>query len=322
MRRYASSQLVSWLYARLAASFQEMTDLSKESRKVLAERYRLSALARADELIAPDLTRKLLLATADGLPVECVLIPAEEGRSTACLSTQAGCAMGCAFCRTAESGLKRNLTLGEITGQLVELCRESASAVTNVVFMGMGEPLANMEAVIDAIEILRDRRAFNLSRRRITLSTCGVIPKLREFVRLCEVKIAVSLNATTDEVRQRLMPVNSISPISEIMRFAREYGRTSRDRITFEYVMMRGVNDSRDDAARLSGLLKGLRAKINLIPFNPYEGSGFEPPAPETVEWWSEYLRSSGVQVNVRQSRGAEIMAACGQLAAKKIRNA
>ncbi|MBN1283624.1 MAG: 23S rRNA (adenine(2503)-C(2))-methyltransferase RlmN [Proteobacteria bacterium] len=314
---YAADQLANWLYARLATSFEEMTDLSKAARETLAGRFSISAVRLCGRLSASDGTQKLLLAGADGERFECVLIPSDGARTTVCLSTQAGCAMGCAFCRTAEIGLRRDLTLGEITGQLVELSRLAGTRVTNVVLMGMGEPLANMETVIEAIGIFRDSRAFDISRRRITLSTSGLVDKLREFVGRCDVKVAISLNATTDEVRSRIMPVNRLSPIAKIMEFAREYSRSFGDRITFEYVMIGGVNDSPDDAARLVSLIEGVRAKINLIPFNPYEGSEFAAPSDAAVERFWRHLYDRGVQVNVRASRGAEIMAACGQLASK-----
>ncbi|MFA4973400.1 MAG: 23S rRNA (adenine(2503)-C(2))-methyltransferase RlmN [bacterium] len=314
LKKYVAAQLINWLYVRLASSFEEMTDLSKEARALLAERYSISAVRVGSMLSAEDGTAKLCVSAADGNSFECVLIPSDDGRVTACLSTQAGCAMGCAFCRTAEMGFIRDLTQGEIVGQFVELARMSKSPITNVVLMGMGEPLANVENVLSAIEIFKERRAFNISKRRITVSTSGLIPELREFVKRSEVRIAISLNATTDEVRDRIMPVNRRSPIAEIMEFAREYGATSRLRITFEYVMLRGVNDSMDDARRLVGLLAGCSAKLNLIPFNPYEGSEFAAPDPLTVERWSEYLHDKGVQVNIRSSRGREIMAACGQL--------
>ena len=317
LKSYAVRQLVLWLYARLARSFDEMTDLSKNARAVLAERYAISALERAQCLCASDGTRKLLLSGADGSCCECVMTPSDTGRITACLSTQVGCAMGCTFCRTAGMGFVRDLSQGEITGQLMELARESGAPITNVVLMGMGEPLANMETVLGAIELFREPDAFNLSKRRITLSTSGLVPELEEFCERADVKIAISLNATTDEVRDRIMPVNRRSPIAAIMRFAREYSQRSHNRITFEYVLMRGVNDTDEDAARLVGLLSGVGAKVNLIPFNPFEGSEFEAPLAGTALRWSGLLRDAGVQVNVRISRGQEIMAACGQLASK-----
>jgi 23S rRNA (adenine2503-C2)-methyltransferase len=268
-----------------------------------------------EERVASDGTIKMLCGARDGERVECVLLPSEDDRLTACLSTQAGCAMGCGFCRTAGMGFRRNLTLGEITGQLVLLARRASSPITNIVLMGMGEPLLNREAVEEAIAIFREDDAFGLSKRRITLSTSGVMPELEKFAERNDIKIAISLNATTDEVRSRLMPVNEKWPIAEIMNFCRDYSRRSRHRVTFEYVMIRDVNDSRDDAKRLVDLLRGVRAKINLIPFNPFEGSPYAAPDQKQVEWWREFLLEKGVQANIRISRGQEILAACGQLA-------
>jgi 23S rRNA (adenine2503-C2)-methyltransferase len=317
--RYAADQLIRWLFQKLASSFEEMTDLSKGARAQLLERYAIAALEVEGSQEAADNTRKLLCRARDGAAVECVLIPVEEGRVTACLSTQVGCAMGCAFCRTARMGFRRNLTQGEIVGQLVLLARAAPARITNVVLMGMGEPLANLAAVRPAIEVFLDERAFNLSKRRITVSTAGLFPELESFAEESEVKIAISLNATTDEVRSRLMPINRRTAIAEIMDFCRRYSRRSKHRITFEYVLIRDVNDTREDAARLVSLLTGIRAKVNLIPFNPFEGSGLAAPLPATVEWWSDFLREKGVQANVRTSRGQEILAACGQLASEAV---
>lgn len=321
MKTYAAGQIVSWLYGKLVRSFDEMTDISKGGRDRLKEICDISALEKVEELRSSDGTLKLLCRARDGERFECVLLPAEGERLTACLSTQAGCAMGCGFCRTAGMGLKRDLTLGEVTGQLVLLAREAGRPITNIVLMGMGEPLLNREAVEEAIAIFRDDRAFGISKRRITLSTSGIIPELEKFTEGNDVKIAISLNATTDEVRTRLMPVNRKWPIAKIMEFSRDYSRRSRHRITFEYVMIRGVNDSMGDAKRLIDLLKGVRAKINLIPFNPFEGSGYEAPLPETVERWRDFLGEKGIQVNVRISRGQDILAACGQLVGRDSRD-
>ncbi len=316
MKPYAADQLIVWLYGKLASSFEEMTDISKEGRARLADLCDVSAVERLDAMRAGDGTVKVLCRARDGERFECVLIPAEEDRLTACLSTQAGCAMGCGFCRTAGMGFRRNLTLGEITGQLVWLAREAGRPITNIVLMGMGEPLLNREAVEQAIAVFRDGRAFGISKRRITLSTSGIIDELEGFAEKNDVKIAISLNATTDEVRSELMPINRKWPIARIMEFSRGYSKRSRHRITFEYVMIRGVNDRDEDATRLVKLLKGVRAKVNLIPFNPFEGSAYDAPDPKRVEWWREFLAGKGIQVNVRVSRGQEILAACGQLAA------
>lgn len=315
LKPFASDQILSWLYQKRVASFAEMTNLSKEARKRLDEHYDIDALAIAERQVAEDGTTKFLCRAHDGAGIECVLIPMEEGRRTVCLSTQVGCAMGCAFCRTAGMGLVRNLTQGEIVGQLLLVMRERAAPVTNVVLMGMGEPLANADAVDRAVTVLTDPHAVDLSKRRITLSTCGLLPELERFVAHHDVKIAISLVATADAQRDRLMPINRRYPIERIMAFCRDYSRTHRHRITFEVILIRDENDAEEDAARLVALLHGVRAKVNLIPFNPFAGCPFKAPDPGRVAWWDEYLSGRGIQTNVRASRGQEILAACGQLA-------
>lgn len=318
LKPFVADQLADWLYKKRASSFDDMTNVSKPARETLKARFSIEAVGLVRFQTASDGTKKFLCRAADGAAAECVLIPAEDDRVTVCLSTQAGCAMGCSFCRTAGMGLERNLTQGEILGQLIVAMRHSAGPVTNVVLMGMGEPLANRNAVEAAIEVMLDGRAMGLSKRRITLSTCGLLQELDEFSLTFDVKIAISLNATTDEVRDILMPVNRKYPIAKIMEFCRAYSERSRHRVTFEYVLLGKVNDTKDDARRLVELLKGVRAKVNLIPFNPYEGSAYAAPAEETVRWWSEFLYAKGIQANIRKSRGQEIMAACGQLAASE----
>ncbi|MFA5810961.1 MAG: 23S rRNA (adenine(2503)-C(2))-methyltransferase RlmN [bacterium] len=315
LKRFAAEQILQWLYRRRVSNFDEMTNLTKEARAMLAERYDISAVEPISEERAADGTRKFLCALRDGNAVECVIIPAEDGRVTVCVSTQVGCAMGCVFCRTAGMGFVRDLTQGEILGQLIQAFRESPEPVTNVVLMGMGEPLANLDAVSTSVEAMLDTRAFGLSKRRVTLSTSGLLPQLDAFSRRFDIKIAISLNAATDEVRQRLMPIDKRYPISQIMDFCRDYSKRTRHRVTFEYVMILGVNDSMEEAKKLAALLAGMRAKVNLIPFNPFEGSEFKAPLAETVERWGDILRESGVQVNIRVSRGQDILAACGQLA-------
>lgn len=315
LKRYAADQLVTWLYGRGAGSFGEMTDIAKTARESLSRRFDVRCVSVCAEQSAADGTRKLKLRLHDGECVEAVIIPAEGGRTTLCVSTQVGCAMGCAFCRTASMGLKRNCTQGEILGQVIEAKLRSSSPITNVVFMGMGEPLMNMEAVCDAIDVLMAERALCLSKRRITVSTAGLIPELEAFVGRSDVKIAISLNATSDEQRSRLMPINRRYPLASLMAFCRDYSRRSRYRVTFEYVLIGGINDTDGDRERLVRLLDGIRAKINLIPLNPVPSCGFKPPAEGTAAAWRDYLVKHGIQANVRASRGGDIRAACGQLA-------
>ncbi len=319
LKPFAVEQIIEWLYRRRVSNFSEMTNLTKQARDELAKKYKISAVEKAGVETAADSTRKFLCGLTDGNAVECVIIPAEDGRVTTCISTQVGCAMGCAFCRTAGMGFVRDLTQGEILGQLILAMRESPEPITNVVLMGMGEPLANLDAVSSSVELMLDTRAFGFSKRRVTLSTSGLLPQLDAFSRRFDIKIAISLNATTDEVRQRLMPVDKRYPIAAIMDFCREYSHRTRHRVTFEYVLIRDINDTMTDAKRLVSLLRGMRAKVNLIPFNPFEGSGMDAPLPETVERWADLLRENGIQVNIRVSRGQEILAACGQLASKAV---
>lgn len=315
LKPYAAGQIVSWLYQKRVTSFEEMTNLSGEARVLLARHFSIAAVEVEKSQLSADGTKKFLCRTRDGTGVECVLIPAEDGRVTVCLSTQAGCAMGCTFCRTGGMGFVRNLSPGEILGQLIVAARAAVTPVTNLVLMGMGEPLANVEAVGHAVEALLDERAFGLSKRRVTLSTCGLLPELAAFVRDHDIKIAISLNATTDAMREQLMPVNRRYPIGTIMAFCRDYCRQSRHRVTFEYVLMGSVNDSPADILRLADHLRGIRAKVNLIPFNPFAGCAAAAPDSETIERWRKGLWERGIQVNVRFSRGQEILAACGQLA-------
>lgn len=318
LKPYSVDQLLSWLYKKRVNSFAEMTNISKPMREALSSRFEISAIEVVDKIVAKDETQKLLCEAPDGELMECVIIPADDERTTLCVSTQSGCKMGCAFCRTGKMGFRRDLTQGEIVGQVIKSIDIIKKPLTNIVLMGMGEPLENLENVSKAISLLIDERAFGLSKKRITLSTCGLIPELKEFVSRFDVKIAISLNATTDLVRDSLMPINKRYPIVEILKFCREYTGSSRYRITFEYVMIGGVNDSDEDMKRLPRLLDGIPAKINLIPFNPYEGCDLIGPNEATVERWSAYLWDAGVQTNIRASRGKEIMAACGQLAASK----
>jgi len=315
LKPYAAGQVLKWLYQKRAGTLGEMTDLSKKTREKLSSKFRIDALEVAEILEAKDGTKKFLCRAADGECVECVLIPADDERWTVCVSTQVGCKMACSFCRTGDMGFCRNLTCGEIISQLRIAMRTCPSLVTNVVFMGMGEPLENYESVAAAIRIFCDEQGFAMSKKRVTLSTCGLISELEKFVSEFDIKIAISLSATTDEVRNRLMPINRKYPIAEIMKFCRKYAKNTRHRVTFEYVLIGGVNDFKEDAARFVKILRGIPAKVNLIPFNPFEGSGFSAPSADTVAYWSSYIYEKGIQTNIRASRGQEILAACGQLA-------
>ena len=325
--RYRAKQILQWLYRKGVASFAEMTDLSKTLRAKLEETFaitrpRVVRLARAE-----DRTRKFLFALDDDSQIESVLIPAElSDRLTLCISSQVGCGMGCAFCATATLGLKRNLRAHEIVDQVLEANRELAadvasgepqSTITNIVFMGMGEPMHNYAEVVGALERLTSEWGVGFSPRRITVSTVGLVPQMQRLIADTRVNLAVSLSGTTDQVRAKLMPVNRKYPLETLLDACRELPIPSRKRITFEYVMLAGENDSLDDARRLGILLRGIPSKVNLIPFNPFPGSGFRSSERPAVEAFRAALLRQGVHATIRESRGRDIQAACGQLAAE-----
>ncbi|HSM93805.1 MAG TPA: 23S rRNA (adenine(2503)-C(2))-methyltransferase RlmN [Anaeromyxobacteraceae bacterium] len=322
-RPFRARQLHRWLHLRGAATLDEMSDLPRALRAQLAERCALTTLERAEEHRSADGTIKWKWRTADGLPVESVYMPETE-RKTLCVSSQAGCAMGCTFCLTATMGLLRNLTPGEIVDQvhranrrLVELGEgEGARPLTNLVFMGMGEPLANFENLEAALAILLSEDGPNFSHRHVTVSTSGLAPMIRRLGEETQVKLAVSLNATTDEVRSRIMPINRRYPIAELLRACRAFPMKQGRRITFEYVMLGGVNDTDEDAARLARILDGIPSKVNLIPYNENPGLALRAPEPSRVERFRDRLVAAGITAVVRKSRGRDIAAACGQLAA------
>jgi len=316
-RPFRGDQLYRWIYARGEERFAGMTVLSLELRErleaVFHSRLPLTVHRTID---SRDGTRRFLMALArDGLVVEAVFIP-DGRRRTVCLSTQVGCKRGCRFCRTATVGFRRSLEAGEIVGQFMAIRRDIAELKGwNVVLMGMGEPLDNAEATFQAIALLSDPAGLAVSHNRITLSTVGVVPELERLGRMAVMpKIAVSLNASTDEVRNRLMPVNRRYPLADLMAACRRIPLRSGNRITFEYVLLDGINDSVEDALRLPRLLAGIPCKVNLIPFNPFPGARFGPPPEERVERFQQLLHDARVSSTIRRSRGAGIGAACGQL--------
>lgn len=313
---YRVRQVLHWLYRRGARTFAEMTDLPAPVRRELAATFFLPPPPSAHVVCAADGTRKLLLRFADGAAIESVLIP-DPPRLTLCLSSQVGCAMGCRFCATARMGLQRNLTADEIVAQVFAARRElgPGTRITNLVFMGMGEPLHNYDAVVAAIDILTAEWGCGFSPRRVTVSTVGLLPRLERLTRDTSVNVAVSLVAATDAVRDRLAPVNRRYPLAQLASVCRHLPIPQRRRITFEYVMLAGVNDTPADAKRLIGLLRGIRAKVNLIPFNPFPGCEFSPSPAETIERFQAQLLEGGLHATIRTSRGSDIRAACGQLA-------
>jgi 23S rRNA (adenine2503-C2)-methyltransferase len=327
------SQIRHWLYVRGAHSFEQMTSVSKELRALLLAHYTLARPEIAAEQVSVDGTRKWLLrlpgehAAERAHEVECVYIP-EADRGTLCLSSQVGCTLACSFCHTGTQRLVRNLTAGEIVGQVL-IARdrlgdwpdgagpppEGARLVSNVVMMGMGEPLYNFEAVRDALRVVADGDGLAISKRRITLSTSGVVPAITRCGAEIGVMLAVSLHAVRDELRDALVPLNRKYPIAQLLEACRNYpGLSNARRITFEYVMLKDVNDSLADARALVRLLAGIPAKINLIPFNPWPGSRYECSEWERIEQFSEIVFSAGYASPVRTPRGRDILAACGQL--------
>jgi len=320
---FHARQVMQWIHQRGVTEFDAMTDLSKSLRSGLQE----SAVVELPQVLAQhdskDGTVKWLFASGSGQAVESVFIP-EPDRGTLCISSQVGCALDCAFCATGAQGFNRNLTAAEIVGQVCHvnqtLPRRSNGefAVTNVVFMGMGEPLANYRNLVPAIRLLLSDLAYGLSRRKVTVSTSGLVPQIDKLADECNVALAVSLHAPNDELRNRLVPINKIHPIAELLEACWRYTEKHAKRfITFEYVMLRGVNDTLQHADELTDLLDGKPAKVNLIPFNPFPDNEFSRSSTATIRQFQERLRKRGMIVTTRKTRGDDIDAACGQLAGK-----
>ena len=318
---YRGKQVWQWLFQKRAASFAEMTNLSSALRARLAEDFTISRLATLREAVSKDGTRKFLFGLCDGHSIESVLIP-EAKRMTLCVSTQAGCGFGCAFCATAVLGLKRNLRASEILDQILEASRSLAGdqRITHVVLMGMGEPLANYAETVKALNVMTDTSwGIGISPRRITLSTVGLVPQIQRLMEETKVNLAVSLHAATDELRGQLMPVNRKYSLQQLMDCCRALPIPRRKRVTFEYVLLRGVNDSMEDAKALCQLLHGIRCKVNVIPFNPHPGSSYRRPDDAEVERFQQFLQAQGLQINIRRPRGDDIQAACGQLQGEEL---
>lgn len=326
---YRAGQIFKWIYLRQANSFDEMTDLGKDLRQLLVENYTIARLEKANVEISSDGTRKYLFQLEDGEYTEAVLIPGKD-RKTLCISSQVGCAQGCRFCLTAKGGFKRNLTSGEIIGQVRDVLNElpmpedaadTEKPFQNIVFMGMGEPLANLPRVLTALDVITDGDfGLRFSHRRVTVSTCGVVSRLAELGETSPVNLAVSLNATEDKTRSYLMPVNDTFNIEALLGALAEYPLRQREKITFEYILMKDVNDTDADADRLIKLLAPLSAKINLIAFNEHEGCEFKRPDDARIDTFLQRLHDAGFTAILRKSKGQDISAACGQLRANQIK--
>lgn len=324
-KRFRAVQLLRWMHKHCVGDFDKMTDLAKSFRAKLEASCEIRGPVAIRDKISFDGTRKWLFDVGSGNAVETVFIP-EDDRGTLCISTQAGCAMGCLFCSTGKQGFNRNLTTAEIIGQLwhaEKTLRDDAGVtdpadriISNVVLMGMGEPLQNLDNVIAALKLMLDDNAYGLSRRRVTVSTCGLTLQMDKLAQVVPVALAVSLHAPDDELRDMIMPINRKHPLADLMVACKRYlAHAPRDYITFEYVMLGGVNDSIAHAKALVKLVKGVSCKFNLIPFNPFADSDLKKPEAATVKAFQDYLMGQGIVTTIRKTRGDDIDAACGQLA-------
>ena len=323
-KKFRATQVMKWIHQMGVTDFQQMNNLSKDLRNRLSETSCIQNLQVAKDLISKDGTRKWLLQLQDGNNIETVFIP-EDDRGTLCVSSQVGCALDCSFCSTGRQGFNRNLNAAEIisqvwlASQLLDEEKKPGRKITNVVMMGMGEPLLNFDNTITAVRIMMDDFAYGLSKRRVTVSTAGVVPAMDRLGDSLDMRLAVSLHATNDELRNELVPVNKKYPLKELLAACRRFidKQNTRSRITFEYVMLDGVNDKPEHARELIRLLKGIPTLMNLIPFNPFEGSGYSTSSKNAVTRFREILHASGMTTVVRKTRGDDIDAACGQLAGR-----
>ncbi len=320
-RPFRARQLMQWLYQRSEPRFEEMTDIAKALREQLQDIAEVRTPELITEQVSTDGTRKWLLRVDEGNAVETVFIP-EAGRGTLCISSQVGCAMDCQFCATATQGFSRNLSASEILGQ-VWFAQKALNAVpreqrviSNVVFMGMGEPLANFDQVVTAIRVLLDDLGYGLSKRRVTVSTSGLVPFIDRLRETVDTALAVSLHAADDDLRNEIVPINRKYPLADLMDACRRYtsGKDRHVQIVYEYVMLEGVNDSPQQARALATLLRGMPSKVNLIPFNPFKGTEYKTSRPETVYEFANILRAKNIVTTTRKTRGDDIDAACGQL--------
>lgn len=311
---YRAAQILGWIYNKYAEHFYEMSDLPKQLRDMLDERFFIYKL-KLEKLLSSkiDKTKKYLFRLQDGELIESVLIP-HTARKTACLSTQAGCAFACSFCATGESGFRRNLSASEIASQALFIKKDEGE-LSNIVLMGMGEPFANYDNTIKAVRIINAKECLSVAARRITISTSGVIPAIKRFMSEgLQVELSVSLHSADEATRSRLMPINKKYPLRELLATCREYIKKTRRQITFEYILIKGINDAQGDIEKLAGLLKGMDCKINLICYNTTGKGGFSAPQDKDIAAFKGSLERRGIRATIRRSHGQDISAACGQL--------
>jgi 23S rRNA (adenine2503-C2)-methyltransferase len=313
---YAGRQIADWLYAKGAESFEGMHNLPRRARELLAESYALETRGHLQAAQSADGTRKYLFPAGEGGFVEAAWIP-EEDRGTLCLSVQVGCKMGCLFCMTGKQGFRGNLTPGEILTQYRNL--PERGALTNIVYMGMGEPLDNMDNVLSSLEVLTASWGYGMSPTRITVSTVGLVPGMRRFLQESECHLAVSLHSPFDQERRSLMPIQNVYPLEDVLAVLRENALTGRRRVSFEYVMFDGVNDTPRHARELVRILSGIRCRVNLIPFHPVPAVPLAPSPRAAIEAFQALLKGSGIMTTIRQSRGLDISAACGMLSTREL---
>lgn len=321
--KFRATQLFEWVYRKGITDFEQMTNISRELREKLAATFVFPKARIHDRQLSSDGTRKYLFEVEGGDLVESVMIK-QPNRMTLCVSSQVGCAMGCTFCRTGTMGLKRSLSTSEILRQVngvIEDAKNFGDGFSNIVFMGMGEPLHNYDGVTRAVKNLTDSRGYGMSPRKVTVSTVGLVPAIRKLATSdVAVSLAVSLNATTDEIRAKIMPINERFPIAELLDAVKQFPVGPRKKVTMEYVLLGDLNDTEADMKRLAKMMRGLPVKVNLIPYNDNAGLGFKTPARDWVFTWQRYLNSQGVQSFIRWSKGQDIAAACGQLATESKR--
>lgn len=313
--KFRAKQIFSWIYQKGVFDFDRMTNLPAELRNKLKDKFFIIGFKLVKKSISRDQTQKLLMGLDDGNLIESVIIPADD-RVTGCVSSQAGCKYACGFCASGASGFKRNLTCGEMMEQVLLIkCNSEGNKLTHIVFMGTGEPLDNYDNVLKAIRIINSKESLNIGQRRITISTCGLVPQIRKLAKEgLQVELSVSLHAADDLTRSRIMPINKKYPLKELIGALREYIKDTNRQVTFEYTMIKGLNSDLQSAKNLVKLIAGLEAKVNLIPCNPIKELGLEPPGKVDILMFRDMLIKSDVNVTLRSSRGQDIEAACGQL--------